>query len=535
MSERHPGIVIRLSDELGTWLDDHDELRAPDQVPGDPDDSAFQQLQDLAELLTAFGARTARFVPREAGSPAALRGLERRADRSWRARLMEQENSQEEIDELAQRRSRRVGSSTTQYWYIFPEHADDTESLLIDLSNHTIVEWAMRMPKLSDAALAPADQYFADQGYLEPGPKGIGAEAAWGAGFCGWGMRLVDVERGWMFDHQDLPTSPSDQPIHGFNYKIKDHGTSVLGVIAGRLGPERPAPAPPLGIVGIAHDITSVLTSSRATQQGSYDVAGAIAAAILHDPLPHVLLLEVQLEFTMAAAVDDATEVTRRYPLELLPPLWFLIWVATQIGVVVIEPAGNGARSGLYGAKPEYLGGLDLDAAGNSDLLADFVAAGTKWNAAGLPIMELNPTAPTFFDSGAVMVGAANSETETDGGVTGHRASEEAVAANNDQRRAWGSNYGARVNCYAWGDSVVTTDASGPQGYTWDFSRTSAASAIVAGAALLTQQMFIHRHKAPASPSTVRKFLEDPNASTPHVGERPIGRMPDLEGILHLV
>ena len=52
-----------------------------------------------------------------------------------------------------------------------------------------------------------------------------------------------------------------------------------------------------------------------------------------------------------------------------------------------------------------------------------------------------------------------------------------------------GTNFGSRVNCFAWGDLVWTADFDGGLGVYDNFNGTSAASAIIAGAALVVQTL----------------------------------------------
>jgi hypothetical protein len=103
------------------------------------------------------------------------------------------------------------------------------------------------------------------------------------------------------------------------------------------------------------------------------------------------------------------------------------------------------------------------------------------------------------------------------------------------------SNFGSRIDCYAWGENVTTTwsDAAGvktgPMAYTGVFSGTSAAAAIVAGAALSVQGMAQSVLGFRLSPGQLRAILSDPN---PMINTRPanwpvdrIGVMPNLKGI----
>jgi hypothetical protein len=87
------------------------------------------------------------------------------------------------------------------------------------------------------------------------------------------------------------------------------------------------------------------------------------------------------------------------------------------------------------------------------------------------------------------------------------------------------SNHGSRVNCYAWGEEVYT--CSGASAYA-DFSGTSSASAIIAGAAAALQSAANAALGHKLSPQQLRVVLADPatgiasatNATT-HIGVMP--------------
>ena len=93
------------------------------------------------------------------------------------------------------------------------------------------------------------------------------------------------------------------------------------------------------------------------------------------------------------------------------------------------------------------------------------------------------------------------------------------------------SNFGGRIDCYAWGEGVTTSgfgDLSGQDttAYTNAFGGTSAAAAIVAGAALVLQSVHEHYHGERLLPMPMRKVLSDETYNTP--SNDPIGVMPDL-------
>ncbi len=163
-------------------------------------------------------------------------------------------------------------------------------------------------------------------------------------------------------------------------------------------------------------------------------------------------------------------------PCETQLPIFQKIQLATAAGMVVVEAAGNA--------------GADLDEA----------RVGSE-------------------DSGAIMVGAAISEVP--------------------HLRLPSSNYGSRVNCYAWGEHVYTptsdTNGEAPATdlYEDEFGHTSAATAIVAGVALAVQGMAEAATGSPFDPKRLRKILSNPLYGTPsgRPGFDRIGVMPDLKKI----
>ena len=86
----------------------------------------------------------------------------------------------------------------------------------------------------------------ADQGYLDAAPGGVDARYAWTwPGGGGAGVRIIDCEWGWHFDHEDL-TGNQGGIVVGTGSTDRNHGTAVLGEIGG----DRNA----FGITGICPD-----------------------------------------------------------------------------------------------------------------------------------------------------------------------------------------------------------------------------------------------------------------------------------------
>lgn len=311
------------------------------------------------------------------------------------------------------------------------------------------------------------DPRFANQGYLKKAPGGIDAKYAWNFPHgCGKGIQFVDIEYGWMLNHEDLKDAKI-KLISGVNKDKFDHGTEVLGVVV--------AVDNKKGGIGIApYASARVVSIWKATNQ--FSTADAILSAINALKFGDVLLLELQ------------TSTLR--PIETEWAAFDMVRLGTALGIVIVEAAGND--------------GLNLDFYKDS---GKFV---------------LNRTSLDFKDSGAVMVAAASSTSP--------------------HTRVSTSNFGSRVDCYAWGEDVDTCscNSSGNKSkYTTTFAGTSSASAIIAGAALVVQGIVEATLKRRFSAWQLRAILGDENLGTPAVnppevmiGTPNIGVMPDLKAII---
>lgn len=342
----------------------------------------------------------------------------------------------------------------------------DPQALAKALRSWPLVKTAYYDPPGEEPVVNAADDPRAgNQGYLDPAPDGIDAEFAWGFdGGDGAGIGVIDLERGWTFDHEDL-TAHGGALLHGtIRDESRAHGTAVLGEIC--------AVDNTLGCVGICPNVASV---NAVSYHGS-NRPDAIMAAIASLSFGEVLLLEVQVGIGVLGWM----------PTETLDADFETIRLATALGIVVIEAAGNG--------------GNDLDAYTNDD--GDMI---------------LNRAAPGFRDSGAIMVGAASSTTP--------------------HTRMDFSNFGSRVDCYAWGENVDTCSSNAAASttiYTSTFNGTSSASPIITGAALVLQGIAEASLSSRFSPKQMRVILSDPTTGTPS-DDPPsdlIGVMPDLRAII---
>jgi hypothetical protein len=100
------------------------------------------------------------------------------------------------------------------------------------------------------------------------------------------------------------------------------------------------------------------------------------------------------------------------------------------------------------------------------------------------------------------------------------------------------SNFGSRIDCFAWGENIETTGdgwtGTATNTYTTGFGGTSGASPIVTGAALIIQSWRAGKGKSRCSPAEMRDLLSDASLNTPSANPATdlIGVMPDLRAVI---
>lgn len=316
------------------------------------------------------------------------------------------------------------------------------------------------------------------QRYLDARPDGVDARFAWNLpGGEGQGVRLVDIEMGWRLTHPALAAhTPKVLPDtdrgnrDGVGTFVGDHGTSTLGVIA--------ATGVGVPVLGIAPRIAWLRVASHynRTTDEELHVAPAIVQAAKYLRGGDVLVLEAQRVgvFGLLPTETDLADFEH-------------IQKATDAGIVVIEAAANGARD------------IDL------------------WRPAADQPQRRLQRGVEEWDSGAVLIGSCVKKVHQGG-----------------HRRHPTSNFGLRVDCYAWGEAVAAPTATATaDSYFEKYSGTSAASAIIAGVAVLVESMHRAAHSGRAvAPETIRDVLSAPApAGTPQKpasDPKLIGVMPDL-------
>jgi serine protease len=376
------------------------------------------------------------------------------------------------------------------------------------------------LPPGVDPTPRPSEPGLADQFYLKPAPNpnnwlgGIDAYYAWAAnggnGGDGANIRIVDVERGWFLDHPDFPL-PRPALLSGVNVRPSaEHGTAVLGILCAQDRDDS------RGGIGIVPHVTSINCVSYVDT-----VDANCETAELSSPAAAITFAASRLaagDVMLIEAILYAPDLNPPAPGPVSPDLMFpieandanrvAINLAVGLGITVVEAGGNGTdpRDGTgFGDPP-----LDMDTC-----------------------PQLDPTNPAYADCGAIMVSAAL-----------------VSSAGPPERLSWTSR-GRRVDCFAHGQGVYTTTCIPPgnvpancstTGYTGDYSPpafggTSAAAAIVAGAAAAIQGLALAKFNAPLAPRHVRAMLKDMNVNTPVYDEsgsgNVVGFIPDLQRILN--
>jgi subtilisin family serine protease len=411
----------------------------------------------------------------------------------------------------AERTSRAAESEAARYASIVVG-AESGEELARQFSALPEVEtaYARRQPELPIAPFDERDVSYADlesaalrtvgvpdfrigQGYLEASPDGVGVAAAWPRpGGRGDGVKIIDIEGGWCLTHIDL--QPNDGLLAGTaqpGLNWRDHGTAVLGVLAGSDGPNGVTGiAPAARLATVAH---GGIGAARAIEAASDRLGrGDIMVLEMHDAGPR---------FGFKRNDDQLGYIA----MEWWPDIFVAITRAIARGIIVVEAAGNGAEN--------------LD-----DALYDIPHP-------AFPQSWRNPFSRTH-DSGAILVGAG----APPGGAFGV-----------DRSRLGFSNFGTRLDCQGWGRSVVTTGygdlfqgANENEAFTRTFSGTSSASPIVAGT-IACLQGIAKRAGRILDATQVRDLLRGtgaPQQEVPgaamheHIGTRPdLGQLLQISGL----
>lgn len=362
-----------------------------------------------------------------------------------------------------------------------PRGARDNEDLvqlisrLLPVDRVSVQQW-LAPPPVKDAPGGTRDLL-----HLDPAPTGLGAEAPWSdpAG-KGAGEVLAVVERGWDTTGSEF-AGKTFTVLPGGTLSTVDeaHGTKVLSVVLANMDGA--------GVLGVAPEAADVLLASEMrggeviTEEAIMEALVALTGAGV--PSGSVLLIEAQ---HAVADYDPSYPADIVGPTELKIDVFEVIQLAVANHVIVVEAAGNGGTG--YAGKAT---GVDLDALTLAKLL--------------------------HGDSGAILVGQAK---WVEG--TGHEA------IDFDCR-------GSRIDCFGWGEGVYAASTT-PAVPVVSFGGTSAAAAMIAGAALVVQGLARSSpaaRKSYLTPLQMRDLLRDRDLNTRLASDEidVVGVQPDLKAI----
>lgn len=333
--------------------------------------------------------------------------------------------------------------------------------------------------------------YDSQQKYLDAPPWGVNARSMWnltdnsGQPIKGQGVRLNVIEYGWDAEHEDYKLTPSNILRSDSNQVIPEHGTATIGVLA--------AAHNAYGVSGLAPNVTLGLAQLFTGEQGISQFINAFAPASSNAGYGDIAIFEQEWNVTGSAPVSTecAGIIPRLGPVEMDDAMYDKITQSALEGKIVIEPAGNH--------------GIVFESC--------FIGSNEQ--------KKLNRQATNFVDSGAIIVGAGLYNGFSPLGIP--------IPLINGV----GTNAGNRVDMQGWGANVVTT---GPIGgamlgdpdYTNNYTGTSSATPIVAGAAALTQSYFKNVKGRALNGYEMRQLLM--NTGTPGaIGNgNHIGPLPDV-------
>jgi hypothetical protein len=341
--------------------------------------------------------------------------------------------------------------------------------------------WAAGERANSDAT--PTPDFEALQHYLDaPGPrwKGLNIRAAWAKGATGEGGRIHFSDGGLFPEHEDLQGNPNLTVVNTTPNHDPKHGTASAGVmLASNNG---------FGMTGISHGSELFVYDSRAANpMGGSQVLKDLLHLVVPGDIVGINLQTAnpQVLSTFLPAVHDR-------------PWWDVIAQLVQRGAVVVVAAANGSGQTLQDKGTVRNYGIDL----------------SRW---------------TYFsdhgDAGAILIGACHS---WDG----------------KPHQYANFNYPYRM-LNAWGDSVATLSYGVLQDkpeenrdYTDNYSGTSSATPMVAGALSLVQSYAMTRHHVYLDANQMHLLIMasgHKDATLPLSDTLPMGARPDVTAALALL
>lgn len=339
---------------------------------------------------------------------------------------------------------------------------------------------------------AQAPDYTPFQGYALSISSGINADSATLVyNNRGTGIGICDIEYSYNQNHLDHPSVPLLSAPYYDPFNSTDHGTAVLGIIGSVNNME--------GTTGIASDSRLYFSAACTLPDSTYNLARAVTDALPSLVAGDIILFEQQI---YGPNYDpNRTDQFGLVPIEWFEPYYYIIQLASGLGITVVEAAGNGQQNL---DAPEYSAGSHA------------------------------PFLPGNY-SDAIIVGAGSAGVARNG-------------TDSARSRLWYSNYGSRLDVQGNGERIYTTgygDRYAAEGrnrfYTDNFGGTSGASPIVVGAVALMQSIYKqHTGGQVLNTAAITRALKA--TGKPQTSSRqypaatyPIGPLPNVYQAIHSI
>ena len=330
-----------------------------------------------------------------------------------------------------QERSGKELADLNNYYRLILSKKENSSEFINSLNALDIIEIAYAEPvvELPEDIEPETDDFTELQGYLYDAPEGINAPAAWEhEGGRGEDVKIIDIEGGWNFDHEDFK-EPFYSNLDDVDPLWENHGDAVIGIMIGQhngYGIDGICPEAEIG----GHSMVYLYPDD-----GFPNVAEAINATAAELDEGDIYLIELHAQFDRFMS-----------PMETWQANYDVIETSTANGVICAEAGGNG----------------------NSDLDAEVYEGRFD---------------PENRHSGAILVGAGNPP-EGNWGVDRSRAS-----FSNYGQRVDLQGWGWSVTSAGYGNLFFPNNDF-RQWYTRHFGGTSSATPIVAGAVACVQGIY---------------------------------------------
>lgn len=348
----------------------------------------------------------------------------------------------------------------------------------------------------------------------------------------GDGVKLVLVEiRGWNLNHPQfanfrasidstldsrllypLIDTPSDLLCAADPY-ISKHGTKVLGVIKSENND------PSNNCMGITPNADCYFSSCNNEFNDGEEIEDHCENAIL----AAIWNISTNQPLDIGSVILIEFQTSNKKPIETDTTIFYLIELAFQLGIIVIQGAGN--TTTITDIKTQFNGFLPFNTRSlieGDNIRLNWITNETIGLIEGY--LTSNSTTSNFIID--------NSSTIIPSLIVG------ACVKNNSIFYIYDCNYDStmnRIKIYAQGENVLTTTINEIEIFSYDlFGNTSAAAAILTGFVVSIQSLNLRLHSTPILPLKMIQYLFNNSRDSVYLNvttPTPVGVLPNYQAI----